>query len=113
MAKKQNNIGLSFTADATNLKLGIKDIKKELNQANKDFTQATAGMDNWSKSSDGLTAKLKQLDTKLSGQRKTVELYQAEIERVSQLEGDHSAQLEILKGKLQDAEIAVAKTEEN
>lgn len=111
MAKKQNNIGLSFTADTVDLKTGIKDIKKELNQANKDFTQATAGMDNWSKSSDGLTAKLKQLDTKLSGQKKTVELYQAEIERVSQLEGDHSAQLEILKGKLQDAEIAVAKTE--
>lgn len=113
MAKKNknNNIGLSFTADTVDLKTGIKDIKKELNQANKDFTQATAGMDNWSKSSDGLTAKLKQLDTKLSGQKKTVELYQAEIERVSQLEGDHSAQLEILKGKLQDAEIAVAKTE--
>lgn len=112
MAKnKSNNIGLSFTADTVDLKTGIKDIKKELNQANKDFTQATAGMDNWSKSSDGLTAKLKQLDTKLSGQKKTVELYQAEIERVSQLEGDHSTQLEILKGKLQDAEIAVAKTE--
>lgn len=112
MAKnKQNTIGMSFSIDTVDLKTGIKDIKKELNQANKDFTQATAGMDNWSKSSDGLTAKLKQLDTKLSGQKKTVELYQAEIERVSQLEGDHSAQLEILKGKLQDAEIAVNKTQ--
>lgn len=111
MAKKNNNIGLSFTADTVDLKNGINDIKKQLNQANKDFTQATAGMDKWNKSSEGLTAKLTQLNTKLDGQKKTVKLYEEEIERVSKLEGDHSAQLEVLKGKLQDAEIAVVKTE--
>ena len=111
MAKNNNSVGLHFEADIVDLKTGLKEIKTELNQANKDFAQATAGMDKWASSSDGLNAKLAQLNTKLSGQKKTVELYQAEIERVSKLEGEHGAELDILRGKLQDAEIAVAKTE--
>jgi len=111
MAKKNDNIGLKFTADVVDLKSGIKEVKTEIAQANKDFQQASAGLDNWSKSSEGLGAKVTQLNTKLEAQKKSVALYQAEIERVSKLEGNHSAELEALKSKLQDAEIAVAKTE--
>lgn len=111
MAKKKDNIGLSMSIDVADLKAGIKDVKDEITQANKNFALATAGMDSWSKSSEGLEAKLTQLNSKLSSQEKAVELYKEAIEEASKKEGDHSAEIKNLESKLQDAEIAVKKTE--
>lgn len=108
---KDTNVGIKISADVVDLKSGIKEIKDEISRADKDFQKATAGLDKWSTSSEGLGAKLTKLNTKLSSQKKSVELYQAEIERVSKLEGDHSAELEALKEKLDNAEISVKKTE--
>lgn len=111
MAKKNNNVGLNFTADVVDLKTGLKTVQEEIKKADKEFNHNTASLDKWSASSEGLTEKLNQLNTRLNAQKKSVELYQAEIERVSKLEGDHSSQLENLKAKLKDAETAVKKTE--
>lgn len=111
MAGKDNVIGLAMGLDVTNLKAGIKEVGNILKKSKQDFNLATAGMDKWAKSSDGLTAKLDQLESQLDGQKKVVNGYKAEIERVSNLEGDHSKQLEILSGKLQEAEIKVKNTE--
>lgn len=111
MAGKDNNIGLKISTDITDLKSGIKSIKDEISSADKEFQKATAGMDKWSTSSEGLDAKLNQLNTRLSSQKKSVELYKDEIERVSKLEGDHTVQLQQLNDKLESAEIAVSKTE--
>lgn len=108
---KDNVIGLEMGLDVTDLKLGIQQVGKTLKEARNNFNLATAGMDKWTKSSDGLTAKLDQLETQLAGQKKTVDLYRAEIERVSKQEGDHSKELENLQAKLQKAEIEVKKTE--
>ena len=111
MAGKDSNIGIKISTDIVDLKSGIKSIKDEISKADKDFQKATAGLDKWSTSSEGLEAKLTQLNTKLTSQKKSVELYKNEIEEVSKLEGDHSVQLQQLKEKLESAEIAVAKTE--
>ena len=111
MAKKNNNVGLNFTADVVDLKTGLKTVQEEIKKADNEFNHNTASLDKWSASSEGLTEKLNQLNTRLNAQKKSVELYQAEIERVSKLEGDHSTQLENLKAKLKDAETAVKKTE--
>lgn len=108
---KDNVIGIAMNLDVSDLKSGIKEVKKNLESAKQDFDLATAGMDKWSKSSDGLNAKLKLLKSQLEGQKKVVNGYKAEIERVSKLEGDHSKELEELKKKLNGAEIAVKKTE--
>lgn len=108
---KDNVIGLAMGLDVTDLKAGINEVKKLVKQSKDEFNVATAGLDKWTKSSDGLTAKLKQLDKQLDAQNKAVAGYKAEIERVSKLEGDHTVQLEQLKKKLTDAEIAVKKTE--
>lgn len=108
---KDNVIGLAMGLDVTDLKAGINEVKKLVKQSKDEFNVATAGLDKWTKSADGLTAKLNQLDKQLDAQNKAVAGYKAEIKRVSQLEGDHSVQLEQLKSKLQKAEIEVKKTE--
>lgn len=111
MAKKNNNVGISFSADVVDLKNGLKQVKDEITKADKEFAKNTASMDKWANNTEGLGAKLTQLNTKLDSQKKAVQLYQDEIDRVSKLEGNHSAELEKLKDKLQSAEIAVKKTE--
>lgn len=106
-----NTIGIIFNADVTDLKAGIKEVKKSMDAAKDEFNYATAGMGRWDKSTEGITAKLKRLGTELDGQKKIVAGYEYEIEQVSKAEGDHSVQLEILKSKLLNAQTAVKKTE--
>lgn len=110
---KENIIGLAMGLDVADLKAGINEVKKLVKQSNDEFKLATAGLDKWTKSADGLTAKVKQLEKQLDAQKKSVAGYKAEIERVSQLEGDHSIELENLNSKLLQAEITVKKTEKS
>lgn len=113
MAGENNVIGLAMQLDVTDLKTGIKEVNQVIKSSKDEFNNATAGMDKWTKSSEGLNAKLKQLGTQLDGQKKIAAGYEAEIKRVSEMEGDHSAQLEVLKGKLLNAQTAVKKTEQS
>lgn len=108
---KDTNIGTKFTADVVDLKTGVAEVEKTIKQADKEFNKATAGMDKWSASSEGLEQKLNQLNTRLDAQKAKQKLYQAEIERVSKLEGEHSAELEQLNEKLDSVTIGIAKTE--
>lgn len=108
---KDNVIGLAMGLDVADLKAGINEVKKLVKQSKDEFNLATAGLDKWTNSADGLTAKVNQLNKQLDAQKKAVAGYKAEIERVSKEEGDHSLQIEKLKEKLTQAEIAVKKTE--
>lgn len=106
-----NVLGFIATIDVTDLKAGLSQVKKAINQTKNEFDTATAGLENWQKSSVGVNAKLTQLNGQFEAQKKAVEAYENEIERVKNLEGDHSKQLEILQTKLQKAQNAVSKTQ--
>lgn len=106
-----NILGFIATIDVTDLKAGLSQVKKAINQTKNEFDTATAGLENWQKSSVGVNAKLTQLNGQFEAQKKAVEAYENEIERVKNLEGDHSKQLEILQTKLQKAKDAVSKTQ--
>lgn len=105
MAESDKNvIGIAMNLDVTDLKSGLAEVNKEIKKSKDDFAAVTSSMDNWQKSTDGLTAKIKQLDTQLAAQTKAVAGYKAEIERVSKLEGDHTATLDRLRAKLKSTE---------
>ena len=106
-----NIIGLAMNLDVTSIKEGLSEVNKLIKNSKSEFANATAGMEKWQKSSEGLNAKLKQLGSQLDAQKKLVSGYEAEIKRVSALEGDHSAQLADLNSKLQKAQAEVKKTE--
>lgn len=107
---KDNIIGLAMNLDVSDIKSGIAEVKKQIQQSKRDFESASAGLDNWKKSSEGLSAKLSQLDSDMKSQGQMVAGYKAEIQRLSEMEGDHSAQIEKVKVKLQQAETSLAKT---
>lgn len=108
---EENVIGLAMQLDVTDLKTGIKEANKIIASSKDEFKNATAGMDMWSKSSEGLNAKLGQLGKQLSAQEKIAAGYEAEIARVSAQEGDHSEQLKKLQGQLQKAQNAIKTTQ--
>lgn len=107
----KNVIGIAMELDVTDLKSGLVEVNKEIKKSKEDFAVATSSMDNWQKSADGVTAKLTQLNTQLNMQAKAIAGYKAEIERVSKLEGDHTATLDRLRAKLAQAETSFKVTQ--
>ena len=108
---QDNYIGIAMGLDVSDLKAGLNETKKAISMANKEFANASAGMDDWKKSGEGLAAKLTQLEKILDNQERVVAGYKAELEHVSEKFGENSVQAQTLKGKLLDAETAVKKTE--
>lgn len=107
----ENVIGLAMQLDVSDLKTGLKEVGKTIKESERQFKNASAGLGQWSQSSEGLTAKLNQLDSTLDAQKKSVAGYEAEIARVEAKEGDHTEQLKRLKAGLENAQAAVRKTQ--
>ena len=70
----------SFKADISQLKSAMQQAQKQVSLANSEFKKATAGLDNWSQSAVGLSAKLKQLDSVLSAQKQKLSLMEQEYQ---------------------------------
>lgn len=108
---QDNYIGVAMGLDVSDLKSGLAETKKAISMANKEFANASAGMDDWKKSGEGVAAKLNQLEKILSNQEKAVAGYRAELDHVSEEYGENSVQAQTYRAKLLDAETAVKKTE--
>lgn len=101
----------SFRADISQLKAAMQQASRQVKLANSEFKAATAGMDDWSKSADGLKAKLKQLDTTLSAQKKQLDLLEKEYEKTTKEYGENSAAADKVKIAINNQKAAIAKTE--
>lgn len=66
------NLGAAFSIDITNLKAGLAQANRLIRESESEFKAAAAGMDDWSKSQEGLEAKLKNLNTTADLQEKKV-----------------------------------------
>ena len=100
-----------FKADISELKAAMQQASRAVKVANSEFKAATAGMDDWSKSEEGLQAKLKQLSTTLDAQKKKVALANEEYEKTVKLYGENSAEADRAKIALNNYIAAVNKTE--
>lgn len=68
-----------FRVDITDLKKGIQEANKQINLANAQFKAASAGMDNWAKSTDGVKAKISQLTSTLTAQNTKLQNYEDQL----------------------------------
>ena len=98
---KGEDITTKFKVDISDLKKGITEANKNIKLANAQFKAASAGMDDWAKSSDGINAKLKQLGTVLAGENKKLENYKLQLEKVNEAEKENAKRADELKLKLQ------------
>lgn len=75
-------IGGKFSIDISELSQGLKKANKLINLSNSEFKSATAGMDKWQDSADGLNAKLKNLNDVTTIQEEKINALKAEYQKL-------------------------------
>lgn len=111
MSTKGQDITTYYKADISDLKRGITEANKNMRLAQAEFKATAAGMDDWSKSSDGVSAKLKSLNTILVEQKNKLENYKKQQNEMDKAYTENGKIIENLKSKLQDlADKGVSKT---
>lgn len=111
MATTDNYIGIAMGLDVTDLKAGLADANKQIQLANSEFKAASSGMDDWTKSTEGLTAKVKQLDTVLKLQKSKLAGIKAEYDKVVASQGENSEAARKLKVQMNNQQAVVNATE--
>lgn len=106
-----NSSTVQFKADISQLKSAMQQASRQVRLASSEFKAATAGLDDWSKSAEGLRAKCNQLDSTLQAQKKQVDLAREAWEKTKKVYGENSAEADRAKMSLNNYEAAVAKTE--
>ena len=76
------NLGASFSIDVTNLKAGLKTANAMIRESESEFKKAAAGMDDWSKSQEGLEKKIESLNKIQDLQKQKVEALKKEYEKL-------------------------------
>ncbi|MCI8518666.1 MAG: hypothetical protein HFJ51_00585 [Clostridia bacterium] len=110
---KGEDITTRYKIDISELKENITEATKNIKLANAEFKAASSGMDDWTKSSDGLNAKLKQLNSVLVEENKKLDSYKSQLQEVEKAETENGKRSDILKEKLQQlSSQGVSKTSE-
>ena len=108
---KGDEITTKFKVDISDLKKGLSEATQQIKLADAQFKAATAGMDNWKKSTEGLKSKLKQLETALAAQKSKLKSYNEELKRQQSAYNENGRRADGLKAKLQElANQGVSKT---
>lgn len=109
MARKNNVIGIELGVDVTSLKLGLAEANKRIRESEKEFNVASSSMENWTKSIDGVRAKVKQLTDAYKLQELKLRAIQEEYDATVKSQGANSKQATKLKNDLQSQQITVNK----
>lgn len=111
MADDQNYIGVAMGIDVTDLKSGLAEANKQIQLANSKFKAASSGMEDWTKSAEGLTAKIEQLDTVLKMQQAKLAGLKAEYDKVAKSQGENSEAARRLQVQINNQQAVVNRTE--
>lgn len=106
-----NETTTKFKADISQLKAQMQAASRAVRVATSEFKASTAGMDNWSRSATGLSAKLKQLDTTLGSQKTQLSLLESELEKTVKVYGENSAAADNVRIKINNQKAAIANTQ--
>lgn len=106
-----NETTTKFKVDISELKKGIQEANRQIRLANSEFKAATAGMDDWSKSADGVSAKITQLNAVLTAQKTKLESLEKQYKLVVQEQGENSRGAEELRIKINNQKAVVGETE--
>lgn len=106
-----NETTTKFKVDISELKAAMQTARKEVALANSEFKAASSGMDNWSESGDGISAKLKQLNSNLSSQETVLKEYEKALEKVKAEYGENSVEAMEYQTKLNNQQAVVNQIE--
>ena len=100
-----------FKVDLSELKAGIQEANRQIRLANSELKAATSGMDDWSKSADGVSAKLKQLNDVLAAEKQKLTSLEEQYALVVKEQGENSKGAEELRIKINNQKAAIGDTE--
>ena len=106
-----NEATVTLNADISKLQSEMQKASRVIKLANAEFKAAAAGMDKWSNNSEGLEAKLKQLNKVLGAQKTQLSLLDRELEDTIKLNGENSAAADRVRIKIENQKAAIANTE--
>ena len=94
---KQENITTAFKLDISEFKQGITEANKQIKLANAEFNACTSEMDDWSESTDGLKAKIKQLTSIVDAQESKLKTYNKQMESLRDVQDKNKRKADELK----------------
>ena len=100
-----------FRVDITDLKKGMQEAQRAVRLANSEFKAATSGMDDWGSSADGLSAKVKQLDSVLDAQKRQLSSLEEQYRLVAEEQGENSRGAQELMIRINNQKAAINRTE--
>lgn len=106
-----NETTAKFSVDISDLKKGIQEANRQIRLANAEFKAASASMDKWSTSTSGLSAKIEQTDKVLTAQKKILNSYKQEMEQVIAKYGENSKEADNARIKYENQRAAVIKSQ--
>lgn len=105
-------LGASFTIDVSQLSAGLKQANSLIRESESQFKAAAAGMENWTKSEDGLNAKIKSLSDIVGVQKEKVKALKSEYNRLISEGMDPTSQKAVaLRTKINNEEAALKSNE--
>ncbi len=108
-----NETTTKFKVDISDLKKNIQEANRQIRLANAEFKAASAGMQNWSKSADGLSAKISQSEKVLKAQKSILSDYEKQLVLIEVQYGKGSKEADEMRIKIENQRAAVAKTEKS
>lgn len=99
MAREQD-ITTKYNLDVSGFKKGISEANKSMKEANAQFKLATAGMDDFSNSSEGLDAKLTQLDSVLTQQNRKLQIYRDQLTETENAQNENARRADELRSAM-------------
>lgn len=97
--------------DITELKKSMQEAKQAANLADSEFKKVASTCDDWSKSSDGISSKLKSLNSNLDSQKAKLSLLEAQYNEVVESQGKGSKAAIDLEIKMNKQQATINKTE--
>lgn len=106
---RNNETTTKFKVDISELKSAMQEARKQVAYANSEFKAVSSSLDDWSKSSDGLKAKLKQLNSNLESQENVLKEYEKTLEEIKKQYGENSNEAREYATKLNNQQSVVNK----
>ena len=104
------NSTLRFDADITDYSAAMQEATRLANRAKSEFDVVASTMDDWSSSTDGLTAKLSQLSAQQQVEERRLEVLREAYAKVVKEQGENSKAAVDLETKINRQQATVNKT---
>ena len=106
-------ISTVFKADISNFSASTQQLNRYISQVNAEFKNATASMGKWNDNSDGLRAKLTQLNGTLDAEKKKLAMLEEEYNKLTDEQKKNTAQGQKLATSINKQSAVVKETEKN